>query len=95
MEIVDAHRVRVTQRAEGHLGRGPRADAGNGLEHGGGGDAHLQPRPEQVRESLEPRRVPGGAADDVGPALLHAERMERVIGERGQRLGRRLEPEPT
>ena len=93
VEVVDADGVGIAESAKRDLGRGPDADARDRLEHRRGGYAHIESRPGEIREPLEAGSLPGGAADDVGPALLHPERMEHVVGERGQGLGPWLEPE--
>ena len=94
VEIVDADRVGIAQRPKGHLCRGPDADSRDRLEDGGRGRANLEPIPREICEAFEPGRLPGRPSDDVGPALLNAERVECVVGECSQRLGWRLEPEP-
>ena len=88
MEVADAHRVVVAQRPDADLGRGPRPDPG----HGGQPRVGLGER--QVDDRLEPGRPGGDPPDEVGPALLDAERVVGVVGERGEGGRRRTEPEP-
>ena len=79
--VADAHRVGVAERADGDLGCRPRPKPGECREPG------IRLRERQVDDRLEPGRATRDAADEVGPSTLDAERVIRVIGERGKDLG--------
>ncbi len=81
VEVADADRVVVAERPDADLGRGPRADPGNGRQPG----VRLGQR--QVDDRLEPGGPGGDPADEVGAPAFDAERVIRVVGQarRGSR----------
>src|SRR4029079_4918035 len=73
VEVADADRIRVAERADGDLGRGPRPDPGHRPETAIGILARHR------HDLLEPVRPGGDAAEEIGPAALDADRVELVI----------------
>src|SRR4029453_10601985 len=85
--VADADRVRITERAEGDLGGGPRAKSGQGRQ------PPVRVREWQIDDLFEPRRAESDAADQIGPAAFEPERMEGLVRQPGEEVGRRQEPE--
>ena len=79
--VADRYGVRVAERGPGHLGHRPRSDPVHRRQPLLGGV-------ERERGGLvDPRRPGAHLTQHVGAAALDAERVERVVGERGDPFG--------
>ena len=81
VEVADADGIRVTERADRDFRRRPWTDAGDGHERG---RSRVM---VEVREALHPRCPGGQRADQLGSALLDAERVVGVVRQGRQPLG--------
>ncbi len=81
VEVADADGILVAQDPDAHLGRGPRADPGHGLQ------SCIGVGQRQVHDRLEPGRTGGDPPDQVGAAAFDTERVVGVV--RGARQASR------